>query len=42
MYSAGLVSFYSIGGATADPANQIGGELIAGEQMTGEFTVKIQ
>ena len=41
-YSAGLVSFFATGGTGADPANGVGGELVAGETMTGEFTVQIQ
>ena len=40
-YSAGLVNFFAINGAS-DPANGIGGELISGEKMTGQFTVQIQ
>jgi len=41
-YGAGLVNFYAINGPDADPASDIGGELIPGETMTGEFTVKVQ
>ena len=40
-YAAGLVKFFANNGASA-PAGGIGGELIAGEQMTGQFTVKVQ
>jgi len=40
-YAAGLVKFFADNGASA-PASSVGGELIAGEQMTGEFTVKVQ
>ena len=39
-YSNGLVSFFATTGGT--PAAGIGGDLVAGETMTGEFTVKIQ
>ncbi len=44
-YSAGLVNFFAGNAddtAPADPANGEGGELIAGEQATGQFTVKVQ
>ena len=40
-YSGGLIQFFAINGAS-DPANGIGGELVSGEKMTGQFTVKIQ
>ncbi|PID46062.1 MAG: hypothetical protein CSB47_05980 [Proteobacteria bacterium] len=44
-YSAGLVKFFP-GNADdtvkADPAAGTGGELISGEQATGEFTIRIQ
>ena len=40
-YSAGLVQFFADNGAS-NPAGGVGGELIAGEQMTGQFTVKVQ
>ena len=40
-YDAGLVKFFANNGAS-DPANGVGGELVAGEQMTGRFTVQIQ
>ena len=40
-YSAGLVKFFADNGAS-NPASGVGGELIAGEQMTGQFTVKVQ
>ncbi|MGB1309679.1 MAG: hypothetical protein ACPG47_00640 [Leucothrix sp.] len=40
-YTAGLIKFFANNGAS-DPAAGIGGELVAGEQMTGQFTVKVQ
>jgi uncharacterized repeat protein (TIGR01451 family) len=40
-YATGLVQFFAENGSS-NPAGGIGGELIAGEQMTGQFTVKIQ
>lgn len=40
-YAAGLVKFFANNGAS-NPAGGIGGDLIAGEQMTGQFTVKVQ
>jgi len=40
-YAAGLVKFFANNGAS-NPAGSVGGELIAGEQMTGQFTVKVQ
>ena len=40
-YAAGLVKFFADNGAS-NPIGGVGGELIAGEQMTGEFTVKVQ
>jgi len=44
-YANGLVKFYVGNGddiKPANPAGGVGGELIAGEQATGEFMVKIQ
>lgn len=44
-YANGLVNFFAGNGddtAAADPANGKGGELISGEQATGQFTVKVQ
>ena len=44
-YANGLVQFFagnSDDATPADPANGKGGELISGEQATGQFTVKVQ